>query len=99
VSIVEVNNNNMIANGEGAEHDSLLQPCCIEGCDRYGTRLLSSLRDNYQLKESHSGRVCEGHYRRDLRSFKREYSNRTLISKMQANIQCPPQENKHLSVL
>lgn len=59
------------ASGEGIEHDSLLQPCCIEGCDRYGTRLLSSLRDNYQLKDDHSGRVCEGHYRRDLRSFKR----------------------------
>ncbi len=31
------------------------------------------MRDNYQLKDNHSGRVCEGHYRRDLRSFKRNY--------------------------
>lgn len=57
-------------NLEGEEDASEPQPCCIYGCERYGTRLLTSLRATYQLKEEHSGRVCEGHYRRDLRRFK-----------------------------
>lgn len=56
---------------EGEEDASEPQPCCIYACERYGTRLLTSLRATYQLKEDHSGRVCEGHYRRDLRRFKK----------------------------
>ncbi|KAL0479842.1 hypothetical protein AKO1_007414 [Acrasis kona] len=66
----------MKSKNESFDNDQdLLRPCCIQGCDRYGTRLLSSLRDKYSLKQGHSGRVCEGHYRRDLRAYKRSQSN------------------------
>jgi len=64
-------------NTDCTEHD-LMRPCCIEGCDRSGSRLLSSLRESYHLKQTHSGRVCEGHYRRDLRAFKRKKTGTSL---------------------
>ncbi len=41
--------------------------CCISECGRVGTRLLSSLRGSYPLKNSSNNavrRVCEGHYRK-----------------------------------
>lgn len=49
------------------EHASGL--CCISDCERIGTRLLSSLRGSYSLKNAPSNavrRVCEGHYRKGL---------------------------------
>jgi hypothetical protein len=56
---------------------STCQTCCIKGCPRRGTRLLTSLRGNYELKEGeHSGRVCEGHYRKDLRTYKKKYGGK-----------------------
>lgn len=46
-------------------------PCCVHGCTRFGTRLVGSLRSNWELKPDHSGRVCEGHYRKSLRMYKK----------------------------
>ncbi|KAL0477475.1 hypothetical protein AKO1_008194 [Acrasis kona] len=82
--------------------DCLLQPCCIEHCDRYGTRLLSSLRDEYNLKPEHSGRVCEGHYRRDLRSYKRKHSSYvpnivSCVQKKACNAALYPESVSHTS--
>lgn len=60
-----------IRKGSTATSNVKLQ-CCIKACIRKGTRLVSSLRECYELKDGdHSGRVCEGHYRKDLRYFKK----------------------------
>lgn len=51
-------------------------PCSITGCERVGTRLVGSLREKHDLKDDMSGRICEGHYRKDLRKFKNAESKR-----------------------
>jgi hypothetical protein len=45
--------------------------CCIRGCNRKAKRKLSSIRGEPELKEQHSGRVCEAHYRSSLREYKK----------------------------
>ena len=46
--------------------------CSIVGCDRDGRRLIESLKSSHPLKKINSGRVCEAHYRQDLRSCRHE---------------------------
>lgn len=45
-------------------------PCSINRCENKGTRLFSSLKMNYNVKKNSSGKICEGHYRKDLRKFR-----------------------------
>mmetsp|Transcript_144 Transcript_144/g.517 ORF Transcript_144/g.517 Transcript_144/m.517 type:complete len:513 (-) Transcript_144:383-1921(-) len=54
-------------------------PCSIIGCKRLGSRLMESLKGalDQQLKDNPSGRVCEAHYRQDLRAHKKN-SRRSL---------------------
>jgi hypothetical protein len=61
---------------EGETHSAL--PCSIAECSRTGTRLVSSLREKHELKDTYSGRICEGHYRKDLRKFKHEAATKEI---------------------
>lgn len=52
--------------------------CSILDCCKTGTRLISSLKEGYELKEGFSGKVCEGHYRKDLRKSQKMNSQEIL---------------------
>jgi hypothetical protein len=66
------------SSSSGGTGNSDKQACCIKDCPRKGSRLLTSLRDEYEVKPNHSGRVCEGHYRQDLRRYKRLHEEGTV---------------------
>lgn len=53
-----------------------LMPCSIINCPRQGSRLIESLKGALEqdLKSKPSGRVCEAHYRQDLRAHKKNPS-------------------------
>jgi len=53
--------------------------CALDNCKRKGTRLVTSLRYEYRLKPHGSNRVCEGHYRKDLRRFKKEHGDKAQL--------------------
>lgn len=44
-----------------------MSSCCILNCNNTGIRLVNSLKFMYVLKTENNGKICEGHYRKDLR--------------------------------
>ena len=60
---------------EDQQNQSTAPICCIKSCTRKAKRKLSSIRGEPELKEAHSGRVCEAHYRSFLREYKKQNDN------------------------
>lgn len=57
------------------------QICSIEDCSKFGNRLVKSLKSNHKIKSDNTGRICELHYRRDLRGYKRVIDENALLFK------------------
>lgn len=63
-----------------------MMPCSIVNCNRQGSRLMESLKGALEqdLKAKPSGRVCEAHYRQDLRAYKKNPTSSTNSSKSES---------------